>query len=69
MAFEGSQSWYTLRAEVFVAFDTLLGKGVGAMMKKPKLYRICRNGASLGFSPPCERLHGNVEKAECAWAT
>ena len=28
MAFEETQSWYTLLAEVFVAFDTVLGNTI-----------------------------------------
>jgi len=52
MAFEKSQSSYTLLAEVFAAFDTVLDKGVDAAIKKPKLYRIYRSDARLGgFTP------------------
>jgi hypothetical protein len=54
MAFEESQSWYTLVTEVCVAFDTVLNKIAEATRKKRKLY-----------TRPCGRLHGTWEKVEC----
>jgi hypothetical protein len=55
MAFEESQSWYTLLAEVFVALDTVVDKGVGAMIKKSNLNRIYCSGARLGVFTPASR--------------
>jgi hypothetical protein len=52
MAFEESQSSYTLLAEVFAAFETVLDKGVDAAIKKPKLYRIYRSDARLEVLTP-----------------
>ncbi len=58
MALEESQSWYRLSAEVFVAFDTVLGRGVDATIKKLKLNRIYRSGAGLEVFTPAS---GNTE--------
>jgi len=52
MAFEESQSWYTLVTEVCVAFYTVLNKMADAMIKKRKLYRIYRSGGRLGVLTP-----------------
>jgi len=52
MVFEESQSWYMLLAEVFVAFDTVVNKDLGATIKKPKRYRIYRSDARLGLFTP-----------------